>query len=54
LEDFEYELLTALIENVHMRINKEIFVEGDNVDEPALFIVRSGAVEAIIVRSIPS
>ena len=47
LEDFEYELLTALIENVHMRINKEIFVEGDNVDEPALFIVRSGAVEAI-------
>ena len=30
-----------------MRINKEIFVEGDNVDEPALFIVLSGAVEAI-------
>ena len=36
-----------MIENVHLRIDKEIFVEGDNVDEPALYIVRSGAVEAI-------
>ena len=36
-----------MIENVHLRINKEIFVEGDNVDEPALYIVHSGAVEAI-------
>mmetsp|Transcript_13552 Transcript_13552/g.32822 ORF Transcript_13552/g.32822 Transcript_13552/m.32822 type:complete len:974 (+) Transcript_13552:235-3156(+) len=47
LEDFEYELLTALIENVCFRIDKEIFVEGDSVDEPALYIVRSGAVEVI-------
>ena len=47
LEDFEYELLTALIENVTYRLDKEIFVEGDNVDEPALFIVREGAVEII-------
>jgi len=47
LEDFEYELLTALIENVVHRIDKEIYVEGDCVDEPALYIVRSGAVEAI-------
>jgi CRP-like cAMP-binding protein len=47
LEDFEYELLTALIENVTLRFEKEIFVEGDNVDEPALYIVRSGEVEVI-------
>eukprot|EP00986_Skeletonema_menzelii_P006302 scaffold2378_cov152-Skeletonema_menzelii.AAC.20 len=47
LEDFEYELLTALIENVTYRLDKEIFVEGDNVDEPALYIVREGAVEII-------
>lgn len=47
LEDFEYELLTALIENVRFRVNKEIFIEGDNIDEPALYIVRSGAVEAL-------
>jgi len=47
LEDFEYELLTALIENVCFRMDKEIFVEGDCVDEPALYIVRSGGVEAI-------
>mmetsp|Transcript_19194 Transcript_19194/g.40483 ORF Transcript_19194/g.40483 Transcript_19194/m.40483 type:complete len:958 (+) Transcript_19194:381-3254(+) len=47
LEDFEYELLTALIENVCFRIDKEIFIEGDSVDEPALYIVRKGAVEAI-------
>mmetsp|Transcript_14201 Transcript_14201/g.29737 ORF Transcript_14201/g.29737 Transcript_14201/m.29737 type:complete len:964 (+) Transcript_14201:288-3179(+) len=47
IEDFEYELLTALIENVRFVLDKEIFVEGDNVDEPALYIVRSGAVEVI-------
>ncbi|KAL7548728.1 hypothetical protein ACHAWF_014617, partial [Thalassiosira exigua] len=47
LEDFEYELLTALIENVRFKIDKEIFVEGDCVDEPALYIVRAGAVEVI-------
>lgn len=47
IEDFEYELLTALIETVHLRIDKEIFVEGDNIDEPALYIVRSGEVEVI-------
>ena len=47
IEDFEYELLTALIETVHFRMDKEIFVEGDNVDEPALYIVRSGEVEVI-------
>jgi CRP-like cAMP-binding protein len=47
LEDFEYELLTALIENVIFRLDKEIFVEGDSVAEPALYIVRSGAVEVI-------
>mmetsp|Transcript_31260 Transcript_31260/g.71545 ORF Transcript_31260/g.71545 Transcript_31260/m.71545 type:complete len:944 (+) Transcript_31260:385-3216(+) len=47
LEDFEYELLTALIETVVFRLDKEIFIEGDCVDEPALFIVRHGAVEII-------
>lgn len=47
LEDFEYELLTALIENVRFRVDKEIFVEGDSVDEPSLYIVRAGAVEVI-------
>jgi hypothetical protein len=47
IEDFEYELLTALIETVHYKMDKEIFVEGDNIDEPALYIVRSGEVEVI-------
>jgi CRP-like cAMP-binding protein len=47
IEDFEYELLTALIETTHARQDKEIFVEGDNIDEPALYIVRSGEVEII-------
>jgi hypothetical protein len=47
IEDFEYELLTALIETTHCRMDKEIFVEGDNIDEPALYIVRSGEVEII-------
>jgi hypothetical protein len=47
IEDFEYELLTALIETTHCRMDKEIFVEGDNIDEPALYIVRSGEVEVI-------
>ncbi|KAL7517982.1 hypothetical protein ACHAWX_002850 [Stephanocyclus meneghinianus] len=47
IEDFEYELLTALIETVHLKLDKEIFVEGDNIDEPALYIVRSGEVEVI-------
>ena len=47
LEDFEYELLTALIENVVFRIDKEIFIEGDSVDEPALYVVREGACEII-------
>ena len=52
IEDFEYELLTALIETVHLRMDKEIFVEGDNIDEPALYIVRSGEVE-VISEAIP-
>lgn len=52
IEDFEYELLTALIETVHCKMDKEIFVEGDNIDDPALYIVRSGAVE-IISMEIP-
>jgi CRP-like cAMP-binding protein len=47
IEDFEYELLTALIETVNYKMDKEIFVEGDNIDEPALYIVRSGEVEVI-------
>ena len=36
LEDFEYKLLTALMETVRLRVNREIFVEGDNIDKPAL------------------
>eukprot|EP01082_Thalassiosira_pseudonana_P008397 g7601.t1 g7601 contig24:1019328-1022422(+) len=52
IKDFEYELLTALIETVHCKMDKEIFVEGDNIDDPALYIVRSGAVE-IISMEIP-
>ena len=47
IEDFEYELLTALIEEKKFLMDKEIFVEGDNIDEPALYIVRTGAVEVI-------
>lgn len=39
--------MTALIENVRCVMDKEIFIEGDSIDEPALFIVRSGAVEVI-------
>ena len=47
LEDFEYEFLTALIENVCFRIDKEFFIEGDSINEPALYIVRGGVVKVI-------
>ena len=30
------------------RVDKEIFTEGDSIDEPALYIVRGGAVEVIL------
>jgi CRP-like cAMP-binding protein len=33
-----------------VRIDKEIFVEGDNIDEPALYVVRRGEVEVILER----
>ena len=44
-EDFEYELLAALIETVHFKGGKEIFIELEMVEEPALYIVREGILD---------
>ena len=44
-EDFEYELLAALIETVHYKGGKEIFLEEEIVEEPALYIVREGILD---------
>ena len=41
-EDFEYELMAALIEKVTYRGGKVIYEEEQRVEEPALMIVRDG------------
>jgi len=46
IENFEIELLGALIDEVKYPAEREILSEGDYVDAPALFLVRSGVLEA--------
>jgi CRP-like cAMP-binding protein/tRNA A-37 threonylcarbamoyl transferase component Bud32 len=45
IEDFEYELMAALIEPHTYKGGKVIYEEEDNIDDPALLIVRNGALE---------
>ncbi|KAL9184858.1 hypothetical protein ACHAXT_002635 [Thalassiosira profunda] len=46
IENFEYELMGALIDDVKYPTEREILSEGDYVDAPALYLVRSGVLEA--------
>eukprot|EP01082_Thalassiosira_pseudonana_P008222 g7612.t1 g7612 contig24:1057816-1061203(-) len=46
VENFEIELLGALIDEVKYPAEREILTEGDYVDAPALYLVRSGVLEA--------
>lgn len=46
-EDFEYELLAALIEKVHFKGGKEVSCEEEIVEEPALYIVHEGILDQI-------
>mmetsp|Transcript_25783 Transcript_25783/g.46519 ORF Transcript_25783/g.46519 Transcript_25783/m.46519 type:complete len:936 (+) Transcript_25783:465-3272(+) len=46
VENFEIELMGALIDEVKYQAEREILTEGDYVDAPALFLVRSGVLEA--------
>jgi len=46
IENFEIELMGALIDEVRYPAEREILTEGDYVDAPALFLVRSGVLEA--------
>ncbi|KAL7503738.1 hypothetical protein ACHAXN_001944 [Cyclotella atomus] len=46
IENFEIELMAALIDEVKYPAEREILTEGDYVDAPALFLVRSGVLEA--------
>jgi len=46
IENFEIELMGALIDEVKYEAEREILTEGDYVDAPALFLVRSGVLEA--------
>lgn len=46
IENFEIELLGALIDEVKKSAETEILTEGDYVDAPALYLVRSGVLEA--------
>ena len=46
IENFEIELMGALIDEVKHATEKEILTEGDYVDAPTLFLVRSGVLEA--------
>jgi len=46
IENFEIELLGALIDEVRYPAEREILTEGDYVDAPALFLVRSGVLES--------
>ncbi|KAL7548944.1 hypothetical protein ACHAWF_012208 [Thalassiosira exigua] len=46
IENFEIELMGALIDEVRYPAEREILTEGDYVDAPALYLVRSGVLEA--------
>mmetsp|Transcript_38336 Transcript_38336/g.80666 ORF Transcript_38336/g.80666 Transcript_38336/m.80666 type:complete len:927 (+) Transcript_38336:361-3141(+) len=46
IENFEIELMGALIDEVKYQAEREILTEGDYVDAPALYLVRSGVLEA--------
>jgi len=46
-EDFEYELLAALIETVHFKGGKEICLEFERVEDPALYIIREGILDVL-------
>jgi len=46
IENFEIELMGALIDEVKYQAEHEILSEGDLVDVPSLFLVRSGVLEA--------
>lgn len=46
MQSFEIELMVALIDDVKYTSEKEILSEGDYVDVPALYLVRSGVLEA--------
>lgn len=46
IENFEIELMGALIDEVKYVSEREILTEGDYVDAPALYLVRSGVLEA--------
>jgi len=46
IENFEIELMGALIDEVSYPAEREILTEGDYVDAPALYLVRSGVLEA--------
>ena len=45
IEDFEYELMAALIEPQSYKEGNVIYEEEDNIDDPALMIVRNGTLE---------
>lgn len=44
-EEFEYELLAALIETAHYHAGQFVYEEGKKIEEPALFFVRDGIFE---------
>jgi len=44
-EDFEYELLAALIEKVNYKGGKIVYEEDEIIDEPALMIVKDGILD---------
>jgi serine/threonine protein kinase/CRP-like cAMP-binding protein len=44
-EDFEYELLAALIETAHFKAGQFVYEEGKKIEEPALYFVRDGIFE---------
>lgn len=44
-EDFEYELLAALIETAHYQAGQFVYEEGKKIEEPALYFVREGIFE---------
>jgi CRP-like cAMP-binding protein len=46
IQSFEIELMGALIDDVRYSAEKEILTEGEYVDVPALYLVRSGVLEA--------
>ena len=50
-EDFEYELLAALIERVTYKGGKLVYEEEEMVEEPALMIVRSGILDQFSDRN---